>query len=75
MVENFDTEGLDRLGPNLMLAMVETDDAILNVTAAIIAEVMLGVASDPTTDNFANMLEGFDAYIETCTNLGAIPGQ
>ena len=53
-----------------MTDMVSTSDEILNLNGTIIAEVMLSYSENPTSAKFRNMMDGFDAYIETCKRLG-----
>lgn len=75
MVTSFDMDGLDASGPDLMTAMVSTDDAILNFNGVLIAEAMVSFSEDLTAESLETVMDGFNAYIETCTNLGAITGQ
>ncbi len=69
MTVEMDIDGLDRMGPQLMTAMVTTDDQILNLTGALTADAMTTFSENATAANLDRMIDGFDAYIETCQNL------
>ena len=69
MFEDMDIPGLETLGPDLMRAMVSTSDGILNVTGRLIAQAMSDFSEDAIPANLNRMMDGFDAYIETCQNL------
>ena len=52
-----------------MVSMVSTDDDILNLTGGLIAQAMIDFSNGDWAA-LDRMMDGFDAYLETCRNLG-----
>ena len=69
MINALDIDGLERLGPGLMVAMVTTGDAGLDVMGGNIALKMTMVSEPVTMQELAGIREGFGGYLEWCQFL------
>lgn len=69
MIISDDISGLTTFGPGSMQAMTNTSDGILNLNGNLVAVNMLDFSEYPTQAALDNILDGLDAYIETCKNL------
>lgn len=71
MIQGLDADLISSRGTLLLLAMVSTDDAILNMNGELIADAMEDDGSQSDEAYIQHILDGFNAYVTTCGKLGA----